>query len=203
MKPLSTLLATTVAALVCASATTSSAQNLVQNGGFESGNFAPWTVTDTNPLTTNIGNSATFAFEGTRYANLGSDTAIASLFQDINTVPGGTYTFSFQLAVDRFPPAGPNFFEASFGSTIVFSEMNLQPVTGGSGDPDIGRYTPYSYQVVAADFTTRVQFRYQHGDDFFRLDAVSVVPEPSAVSLIAVSALCGLVCAYRRSRRVA
>lgn len=192
------ILAATAAALYCVTAPTSSAQNLVTNGSFETGDFTGWTVTDTNPLTTNVGpqGGSTFAGarEGNNWANLGSNPATASLSQTFNTTAGESYTFSFSLANDITPPAGGNFFEALFNGVSVLTVTNAAAFG----------YVDYQFSnLVATGSSSMIEFRYQHGDDFFRLDAVSVVPEPSTVSLIVMSTLGGLVFAYRRSRRTA
>jgi hypothetical protein len=185
-----------VAALCCAAAATAPAQNLVTNGGFETGDFTGWTVNDPSGFT-NVGTNATgssfnFAREGNSWANLGADPNSGSLSQTFTTVPGQEYTFSFSLATDITPPAAGNFFQALFNGVAVLTLNNNAESS----------YVDYNYtNLVASGTSTTIEFRYQHGDDYFRLDAVSVVPEPSTVSLLAITAFGGLAFVYRRSRR--
>ena len=193
MKPIWNTLAVTAAALFCVTAPTSSAQNLVTNGSFETGDFTGWTVNDPSGFTV-VGTSATFARDGSSYANLGANPNTGSLSQTFNTTAGESYTFSFSLANDVTPPEGGNFFEALFNGVSVLTVTNAAAFG----------YVDYQFSdLVATGSSSTIEFRYQHGDDFFRLDAVSVVPEPSTVSLIAISTVGGLVFAYRRSRRTA
>ena len=195
MKTTWNILAVTAAALLCATAATSSAQNRITNGGFETGDFTGWTVNDTSGFT-NVGTNASgssfnFAREGNSWANLGASPNVGSLSQTFSTTPGETYTFSFSLATDITPPAAGNFFQALFNGAPVLT-LNDNAESG---------YVDYTYSGLVADASsTTIEFRYTHGDDFFRLDAVSVVPEPSTVSLIAISTIGGLVVAYRRRR---
>ena len=181
-----------LAALLFSSIPTASAQELVTNGGFETGNFFGWTVVDASN-NTNVGTDPLFAFQGNSYANLGADPGIGTLSQTIATTPGQSYQFSFALANDITPPAGGNFFQALFGGQSVLTLNNL-------GDAD---YQLYNYNVMASSTSTTIEFRYQHGDDFFRLDSVSVVPEPSTVTLLGVASIGGLVAMRRRARRKA
>ena len=56
--------------------------DLVVNGGFESGAFAPgWTLTDADPMgsLSNVGSNPMFAHSGTFHANLGTLFPPASL----------------------------------------------------------------------------------------------------------------------------
>ena len=86
------------AALVCTTAWNANAQNLVANGGFETGDFSGWTHSgDANGFDT-VGDVSTFAHSGTHYAALGSFPDSGSLEQNLSTVPGRLYTLQFYLA---------------------------------------------------------------------------------------------------------
>lgn len=109
------------------------------------------------------------------------------------------YTFSFSFAVDSTPPEGIRSFQALFDGISVFTATPAQLV----GDENGGPYIDISLPVTASGSTAVVEFRYRHDDDFFRLDVVSVVPEPSTVSLLVIAAAGGLFGLYRQSRRAA
>ena len=205
MKPLRNLLAVAAAAVFCASATSASAQdpdNLVVNGGFEDVTFAPeWNLNDPSGNTIVAANFGSFtgAHEGSRYAYLATEFepavgSFSTLSQTISTTPGGTYTFSFALANDndQTTPTGVEDFRAFFNNvqlTLTLPQRNAP-------------YTEFTFPgLIATDFDTQIRFEYRHDNDGFRLDAVSVVPEPSTVSLLAMSVGGGLVFLYRRSRR--
>ena len=192
------ILAVTAAALFSAAAT-SSAQNLVVNGGFESNNFSGWTLSDPSGNSVVASNSQNFVFaaEGTRYAYLATEFApstgsISTLSQTLNTQAGQAYTFSFALANDQTPPAGVETFQAFFNNVAL--SLTLPPPNGG--------YQFFTFSdLIATSNLTEIRFEYRHDDDGFRLDAVSVVPEPSTVSLLAISAAGGVLFVYRRTRR--
>ena len=200
MNSLRNILAVTAAALFSAAATTS-AQNLLGNGGFETGDFTGWDLNDPSNNTevgTN-GPNFVFAAEGTRYAYLATELqpavgSISSLSQTFNTQIGQAYTFSFALANDQTAPAGVETFQAFFNDVAL--TLTLPP-------PNTGYQTFTFSDLIATSNLTEIRFDYRHDDDGFRLDAVSVVPEPSTVSLIAMSAFGGLLFVYRRTRRAA
>jgi hypothetical protein len=178
------------AALLFTAAPRASAQELVVNGGFETGTFAGWNVNDPSGFTV-IGGDPAFAHTGSFYANLGADPNVGFLSQTLNTTIGTPYTLSFALTNDG-PPQ--NYFEVFFNGISVYGPFNNQP-------------TNMSYTVVtlpglvATGTATQLSFAYRHGEDFFRLDSVSVVPEPSTVSLLGLAALGGLVAMHRRRRK--
>lgn len=206
MNPFRNILAVTAVALFSASGTIS-AQSVILNGGFESDTFQPgWNVVDASN-NSNVGplNNSLFAGarEGANWANLGADPNIGFLSQTFSTTPGVQYTFSFSLATDQTGTAAPsNFFQALFNGVALLTLTN-----NAETDFNVNRgYVDYVFSnanTVASGTEGTIEFHYQHGDDFFRLDAVSVVPEPSTVSLLAMSAVGGLVFAYRRMRRSA
>jgi hypothetical protein len=170
-------------------APSASAQNLIVNGGFEDG-FASWTLT---PGTFSFaGNDPMFAHQGNGFANLEATGFVASLSQSFNTVVGQTYSISFFLANDV--PIQPFSFSATFGPT------------GGSTAPQytltntgMFGYTRISFDAVASSTNSTLRFDFRHDEDFFRLDTVSVVPEPSTNVLMILSGagLLGFV-QYRR-----
>ena len=166
------------AGAICLAAPKAHAQNIVQNPGFEaSTTFAPiWTLNDPNvpPPLSNIGTNPTFAHSGMNHANLGTcgnPPSPASLSQMLSYIPGQAYTLSFWLAHDITTPPPPvsNMFQVFFGGVIVQSLTNV----GMFG------YTQYYIRNVMAPIgSTTLEFRFFDGNDFFRLDDVSVVRCP-------------------------
>ncbi len=154
-------------------ATSSVLADQVVNGGFETGTFSGWTVSDSSGFT-NIGPDPLFAHSGTYHANLGARGTIGTLTQNVVTTPGQSYTLSFWLANDSSVP--PNSFDVFWNGASVLALSNASSFD----------YTLYSFNVMATGASTQLQFQYRNDDDFFRLDDVSVevVPEPQALWLI-------------------
>jgi hypothetical protein len=183
-------LALCIAALFSFSSPATSEAQLV-NGGFESGSFSPWVVSDSSNFTM-IGSDAAFAHTGSFYANLGGENTMATLTQTFNTTAGTTYSLSFWLAHD-VTTAPSNQFSVFWNGTVI----------AGSTLTNVGSfgYTNFTFNgLTSAGSTSTLQFRYTDNDDFFRLDTVSVVPEPSTYAMM----LCGVgllgVVQYRRTK---
>jgi hypothetical protein len=101
------------------------------------------------------------------------------------------YSISFWVGNDS--GVTPNSFSAFWGGNQLMSLSN-QPVMG---------YTQYTFNVAATGASTTLEFRFRHDDDFWRLDNVVVVPEPSTFGLLGVAAVGALVMRARRRRLAA
>ena len=206
MKTFHSTLITFCFAVICLATPKAHAQNIVQNPGFETGTTFgganPWTIADPNPPSpaSVIGVNPPFAHSGTQYAALGTFgtmPSLATLSQTLTTIPGAAYTLSFWLAHDVTtpPPAISNMFQVFFGA----SGFALMSDVGSFG------YTFLTVNVVATSASTVLQFRFLDGNDFFRLDDVSVVqqtvPESGATAaLLALPAFAGLLLLHSRLR---
>jgi Carbohydrate binding domain/PEP-CTERM motif len=184
-----------VALLLCAPA--AFGQNLLTNGGFETGDFTGWT-TGGNFGATGVTSGAFYEYtgaeEGTYYAYLGPVGSDATLSQSFTTQAGTSYTFSFWLAAVGDNPSD---FSAYWDGNQVYSVTN--PNTNGV-------WTQYSFtETGTGNDTITLSFR----DDpaYIALDNVSVtantggsVPEPSSFLLLGSGAL-GLAGFIRRKFR--
>jgi hypothetical protein len=133
--------------------------NLVVNGGFETGNFSGWTVGSYQPeqiLITSNAHSGKFA---TALGPAGSD---GSLSENLATVAGQHYTLHFSLANMS---SGANDFSVHWDGTSVFALVNAPSQN----------YTDYTFDVVAADNSTHLEFDFRQDPTQWRLDDVSVV----------------------------
>jgi hypothetical protein len=160
-----------IAALLCAGACSANA-NIIVNPGFETGNFAGWTVNDSSGFT-GVGNDSAFAHSGDHYAFLGATPNTGSLSQSLLTTSGSLYSLSFWLANDitTGPNLGPfSSFEVLWNGAPIFILPNSSPAFD---------YTQFSFTgLVATGASTTLEFVYRHDNDFFRLDDVAVnVPE--------------------------
>ena len=193
------------AATVCCTLATASAQNIVQDGGFElspAPNFsAAWTLTPpAGPSSpnqfSNVGSNPEFAHSGNNHANLAPDVGTTgSLSQVLTTTTGTAYTLSFWLANSNANPV--NFFQALINGAIVFTTSS--PATF----PANGTYQQIFANFVATGTSTTLAFNYRHDDDFWSLDDVSVAraPEGGAPLWLALPILGGLCLVHFRMRR--
>ncbi len=163
----------------------------IVNGGFESGNFAPWVLNDPSGFS-NIGTDSAFAHSGTFHANLGAVGQIGTLTQTFSTIAGQTYQLSYWLANDS--GVQPNFF------AVLWNGVQIPSLT--ISNSAIFDYSNFMANMTATGTSSTLQFQFRHDDDFFRLDDISVnpVPEPSAAWFVLAGAgILGLV-QYRRNR---
>lgn len=166
-------------------ATTALADNLVVNGGFETGDFTGWTLTgggcvgaigSAPPPGCSGVDADPGPHSGTFAAYLGPNGQTDTLSQSLATNPGQTYEVDFFLANTSLAGATtPNTFTAAFGDPL----LNLTDA-GAFG------YTEYQYWVTATGTSTDLSFSFRQDPAYWVLDDVSVsaVPEPSSLLLL-------------------
>jgi len=135
--------------------------NLVQNSGFETGDFTGWTWTG-NTGATFVG-TGNYAHSGTYGAALGPVGSDGYLSQNLSTVVGDVYNISFW----HFGYNGiPNDFIASFGGAVLLSYVNdtTQPTA----------YTQYNFAFTATSTSSLLQFEYRNDPSYQGLDDISV-----------------------------
>ncbi len=177
-------------ALALTSACPAQAGNLVDNPGFETGDFTDWTVGGLTAFTHVL--SFMCALRQHRqlraqFSGVSGDPG--SLSQTVATDPGQDYIVDFWL----YSFGGtPNGFSVTFDGTSLFSQTNLPAAP----------YTEYTFTTTAVDSSALLQFSAYNNPSYFGLDDVSVtaLPEPSAVVLLALGALGVVLAAIRRRR---
>jgi hypothetical protein len=177
----------------------------VQNGGFETGDFAGWTLAGSsggaanfagNAMSLAITNSSgrhrpTITYYGPYYIYtgnfamlLGENGGLAYLSQTLTTVPDAAYLLSFwlvnpgEIAAAQKQSITPNQFEVAWNGSTLFDQANM-PVFS---------YANLQYVVWATNASTTLEFAAQNNNDYFGLDDVSVTPIPPAVFQSALSA---------------
>jgi hypothetical protein len=159
-------------------------QNMVQNGGFETGNFSPW-VLDGN---TTVGNSlddgvvdatslqhhqaTNYIHSGTFGAALGQPSILAYLSQPLATSPGQMYLLSFWL--NNSSGQTPNQFQVNWNTNATTTNTVFNVVNIGT----ISHWTNMLFILPATGTNTVLQFGARDDNNFLGLDDVGVWPVP-------------------------
>ena len=181
-----------LAGAALAFATPAAAQELVTNGGFETGNFSGFTQTGNTGFTTV---STLAPASGIYSGRFGSVNSVGGITQTLATTAGQSYLISFDLA--NLAGGTPNFYEVLFGGTQLFTATN----TSAFG------YMNFSTTSVASGASTVLAFNFQHNPNYFYLDNISVtasgingaVPEPATWAMMLIGF--GAIGASMRRRR--
>jgi hypothetical protein len=181
-----------IIAVVASAALTARAQNLVNNPGFETGDFTGWTQFGDTSFSgvANLSPDGTPPHSGNFLSYFGPTSGTGGIQQNIGgTVSGNLYNISFWLA--NSDTSFTNAATVTFGSTTLLSLTN---------SPSFG-FTQFTYTGIAASSNNALlQFGFYNPPLYWDLDDVSVtaaVPEPGTVGLIALGAL-GVVGAFRK-----
>jgi hypothetical protein len=142
---------------------------LVQNGGFESGSFTDWTLTEV--ASESFVSTNTIAVHSGSYgAELGELGGLAYLSQTIPTIPGSAYSISLWL--DSPDGQMTNEFLVSWGGRTLFDYTNL---------PAIG-WTNLQFTVSATETNTVLKMGFRDDTGYLGLDDISVTATPPILS---------------------
>jgi PEP-CTERM motif len=153
------------------------AGNLVQNCGFETGNFTNWTLgANTSDQFVSggvIANSGSYgAAMGAVVDNFAAGNSVSQL---LSTVAGDTYNLDYHV---ENTGGGINGFEALWNGSVIAASVITN--SGAFG------YTEYYFTgLLASSSSTSLEFDAYQQPAFYGLDDVSVVtPEPSSILLM-------------------
>lgn len=154
--------------------------NIVQNCGFETGDFTDWTL---GANTSYFGVATTFANTGSYGAYMGavttSFTSGNTLSQNLATVAGDSYTLSYWV---ENLDSGPDGFEVLWDGTVIPGSLIVDASAFG--------YTEYSFTVSATGSSSTLEFDAYQVPSYFGLDDITVLattPEPEALLLLSIS----------------
>jgi hypothetical protein len=148
------------------------AQSLLQNGGFESGDFSSWTLSG-NPFANFVSSGSPIAPHSGKYAAaFGQAGSTGFLSQNLLTAAGQTYLLSFWL--ENPTGAKPNLLQLNWNTdpsvtNLIFGQTNLDSFT----------WTNFQFIVVAAGTNSTLQFGFRDDPQTLGLDDVSLVPIPA------------------------
>ncbi len=173
--------------MLLAGASPAFGQNIVENGGFETGAFFPWIAPGP------IANEQLFfvsgggGHTGQRYAQL-SSTQLRFVTQFLATTAGLEYELSFWL---RKPLNFPSPFYIRWEGSFVYSQSLVLP--------DNSNWHRLSFPLHSNFSGSLLEFGQMDFPGVYHLDDVSVVPAPapSAAALLLVG---GAAAAMRRRR---
>jgi hypothetical protein len=152
-------------------------QNIVQNGGFQTGNFSDWTLQGSTADNLVVGTNSQpphpeLIYSGSYGALLGQVGGLAYLSQTLATPPGQIYLLSFWLDSPYFTETDtPNEFQVEWNvdtnsPTVLFDQVDMAPFN----------WTNVQFVVAADGTNTVLQFGARNDPEAFGLDDVSVVP---------------------------
>jgi len=195
MKHNAPLSALTLAGLLAAAASPIHAQNVLQNGSFETGDFAGWNVN--SPDSSLLVDSAAGPYgiysaqsdDGGRYYALFPSSTISSLDQAFSTTAGSLYEINFYVN-DNF--GGSALQVSASGATLVSAGVGgstLLNFTTANDSTLVGQgWQNFDFWVQANGSSVDLTF-FGSTSSFMGVDKVSVVPEPSTFALAGLGAV--------------
>jgi hypothetical protein len=162
-------------------------QSLVDNGGFETGDFTGWTLVGNTIVYGWRGRSTVYdavensssqysvAHSGAYGAFLGDDR-LATLSQNLATISGQNYLISFWL--DNPVSGSVQQFLVNWNGTTLYD----------SSSPPAFSWTNFQFIVTAGGTNSILQFGAENDPSYFGLDDVNVTPLPSVAFRTAVKA---------------
>jgi len=150
---------------------------IVNNGGFETGDFTGWTlnadgivngtIDDAVVSASTFNGASSFVHSGIYGVVLGESPGLGYLNQTLTTLPGQNYLISFWFANPTGSgSATPNQFLVQWNGNTLFNQTNLP----------FGSWTNLQFVAAATSASTVLQFGFEDTPSYLGLDDVSVTP---------------------------
>jgi hypothetical protein len=153
-------------------------QPLVQNGGFETGDFTGWTQSGDTEYTSVVKGNASYVHSGTHGAEMGPSTSPGYLAETLPTLAGHTYKLSLWLR----NPSGmlSNWFQVQWNGSVEFEATNFPGKA----------WTNLVFLVTATNSSSALQLGFQNDPAFWGLDDVSLTMVTNAnISVMSIKAI--------------
>ncbi len=149
-------------------------QSIVENGGFETGDFTAWTLVGDTVIGNSVYNVVTsedvfpgVVHSGNYGAFLGQGGYLATLTQNLPTTSNQLYQLSFWLN-NPVSGSGQQFAARWNGVSILLNAIN----------PPVFAWTNFQYLATATGTNTQLRFFARNDPNFFGFDDVTVTPVP-------------------------
>jgi hypothetical protein len=136
---------------------------ILQNGGFEFGDFTGWT-TSGNFTFSSVSTNTSYALSGFYGGAFGPTTTLGYLSQTVPTIPGQAYLIGFSLDAPDVLTNNNAEFKASWNGTVLMDQTYFLGFGWGS----------YQFLVSATGTNSTLQFGFRDDPYFLGLDDVSV-----------------------------
>jgi subtilase family serine protease len=144
-------------------------QSLVQNGGFETGDFTGWTQSGNTAYTSVTSGNSQFVHSRTYGAALGPSGSLGYLSQTLPTFAGQNYLLSLWVDSPKISgTATPNEFSVSWNGGTIFDQANVGKIG----------WTNLQFIVTATGPSTVLQLGFRDDPYYLGLDDISVTPIP-------------------------
>jgi hypothetical protein len=154
--------------------TLSIGQPIIQNGGFETGDFTGWTLNGDSAPDNYVDNGSTVTaitpHSGTYFAALGEPSILAYLSQNLPTIAGQSYLLSLWLNSPNVSHHTPNEFSVAWNGNTLFDQVNIGKIG----------WTNLQFIVTATNSSATLQFGGRDDNYYLGLDDVSLTPIPKA-----------------------
>jgi hypothetical protein len=195
VKKVTAAIVLTTSSLLAASVLPASAVSLIDNGGFESGDFTGWNVAADATGVEPSGFAEYTSHSGNFFAALGNVGGDGTIAQTVTDMIGQQYVLTYFLASNGTSPS--DFHVEWDGVTLAGSAVS---------NPPSGNYMEYSFLVAGTGSDTLTFFErndpsYLALDDVALTTPVAATPLPAGLPLLATG-LGGLgLLGWRRKRR--